>query len=212
MSAKVTNRYVHRVGRTARMGKVGEAVLFLMPSERAYLGNLEARGVQLRPLNVLPALDLLPPDTNQQVSACFRKRREPLPTQSLHWASLFVQNLDVQDVLHCPLSPDAAKPPSTLMAIWPCPFLSPQHNKHLDSCCVTCRAGMAKAWRHMGAHTRCRGTSWRQSARDRSLQSLATDAFRSSVRAYAAYPAAVKNIFHVKKLHIGHVAHSFALR
>ena len=48
--------------------------------------------------------------------------------------------------------------------------------------------------------------------RDRSLQSLATDAFRSSIRAYAAYPAAVKNIFHVKKLHIGHVAHSFALR
>lgn len=49
-------------------------------------------------------------------------------------------------------------------------------------------------------------------ARDRDLQSLATDAFRSSVRAYAAYPVAVKNVFHVKKLHIGHVAHSFALR
>lgn len=55
------------MGRTARMGKVGEAVLFLMPSEREYLKNLEARGVQLRPLNVLPALDLLPPDTTQQV-------------------------------------------------------------------------------------------------------------------------------------------------
>ena len=51
------------------LGKVGEAVLFLMPFERAYLGNLEAKGVQLRPLNVLPALDLLPPDTTQQVSA-----------------------------------------------------------------------------------------------------------------------------------------------
>ena len=51
------------------MGKVGEAVLFLMPSEREYLKNLEARGVQLRPLNVLPALELLPPDTSQQVIA-----------------------------------------------------------------------------------------------------------------------------------------------
>ena len=60
-------RYVHRVGRTARMGKVGEAVLFLMPSERGYLDNLETRGVQLRPLNVLPALDLLPVDSTQQV-------------------------------------------------------------------------------------------------------------------------------------------------
>ena len=65
----VLDRYVHRVGRTARMGKVGEAVLFLMPAERAYLGNLEARGVQLRPLNVLPAFELLPPDTTQQVTA-----------------------------------------------------------------------------------------------------------------------------------------------
>ena len=60
-------RYVHRVGRTARMGKVGEAMLFLMPSERGYLDNLETRGVQLRPLNVLPALDLLPADSTQQV-------------------------------------------------------------------------------------------------------------------------------------------------
>jgi hypothetical protein len=50
------------------MGKVGEAVLFLTPSERGYLGNLEARGVQLRPLNVLPALDLLPADSAQQVT------------------------------------------------------------------------------------------------------------------------------------------------
>ena len=73
MAFGALDRYVHRVGRTARMGKVGEAVLFLMPSERAYLGNLESRGVQLRPLNVLPALDLLPPDTTQQVIASLPK-------------------------------------------------------------------------------------------------------------------------------------------
>lgn len=34
---------------------------------------------------------------------------------------------------------------------------------------------------------------------------------RSFVRAYSTHPASVKSIFHVKKLHIGHVAHSFAL-
>jgi hypothetical protein len=44
------------------------------------------------------------------------------------------------------------------------------------------------------------------------LGSLASDAFRSSVRAYAAHPAALKDVFHVKRLHLGHVAHSFALR
>lgn len=47
---------------------------------------------------------------------------------------------------------------------------------------------------------------------DHALRSLADDAFRSSVRAYAAHPAALKDVFHVKKLHLGHVAHSFALR
>lgn len=45
-----------------------------------------------------------------------------------------------------------------------------------------------------------------------SLLSLAGQAFRSSVRAYAAYPSQMKRIFHVKKLHLGHLAYSFCLR
>jgi ATP-dependent RNA helicase DDX31/DBP7 len=32
------------------------------------------------------------------------------------------------------------------------------------------------------------------------------------VRAYAAHSAALKRFFHVKALHLGHVAHSFALQ
>eukprot|EP00884_Botryococcus_braunii_P014674 jgi/Botrbrau1/23207/Bobra.0041s0051.1 len=44
------------------------------------------------------------------------------------------------------------------------------------------------------------------------LEGLASQAFRSSVRAYAAYPSQMKNIFHVKKLHLGHLAYSFCLR
>ena len=41
---------------------------------------------------------------------------------------------------------------------------------------------------------------------------LAEDAFRSFTRAYAAHPSSIKDIFHVKQLHLGHMAHSFALR
>ena len=79
----VAVRYVHRVGRTARMGKVGEALLFLMPSEKAYLARLEARGVHPRPLNVLPALDLLPADTTQQVGlSCRGAGQSQLPHSS----------------------------------------------------------------------------------------------------------------------------------
>jgi len=36
-------------------------------------------------------------------------------------------------------------------------------------------------------------------------------AFQSFVRAYATYPVDLKQIFHVKNLHLGHVAKSFAL-
>lgn len=41
---------------------------------------------------------------------------------------------------------------------------------------------------------------------------LAEDAFRSFTRAYAAHPSSIKDVFHVKMLHLGHIAHSFALR
>ena len=41
---------------------------------------------------------------------------------------------------------------------------------------------------------------------DPGLKSRAEDAFRSHVRAVAAYPSALKHIFHVKRLHLGHVA------
>ncbi|KAJ2155682.1 ATP-dependent RNA helicase dbp7 [Coemansia sp. RSA 637] len=38
--------YLHRVGRTARLGRAGEAVLFLLPSETKYLDMLELKGLR----------------------------------------------------------------------------------------------------------------------------------------------------------------------
>ena len=37
-------------------------------------------------------------------------------------------------------------------------------------------------------------------------------AYQSFVRAYATYPSNLKHIFHIKNLHLGHLAKSFALR
>jgi ATP-dependent RNA helicase DDX31/DBP7 len=54
--------YVHRVGRTARMGQQGEALLFLLPSELPYVQLLQQHGMQLAQekagdlLRTLPAL------------------------------------------------------------------------------------------------------------------------------------------------------------
>lgn len=44
--------YVHRVGRTARLGKAGEARLFLLPSEMDYLPILKAQGMNIRSVTV----------------------------------------------------------------------------------------------------------------------------------------------------------------
>ena len=41
---------------------------------------------------------------------------------------------------------------------------------------------------------------------------MARQAFQSHLRAYATHPADEKHIFHVKNLHVGHLAKAFALR
>lgn len=46
-----TSDYVHRIGRTARRGAAGSAVLFLLPSEQLYLNLLSEHGLQLTPLS-----------------------------------------------------------------------------------------------------------------------------------------------------------------
>lgn len=44
------------------------------------------------------------------------------------------------------------------------------------------------------------------------MNKLAKDAFSSWARAYTAHRGELKQIFMVKKLHLGHVAKSFALK
>ncbi|KAM3576275.1 hypothetical protein VYU27_001807 [Nannochloropsis oceanica] len=48
--------YVHRVGRTARRGRKGHALLFLLPSEQGYLDVLKKRGINPSPLSLQQTL------------------------------------------------------------------------------------------------------------------------------------------------------------
>ncbi|CEP14869.1 hypothetical protein [Parasitella parasitica] len=122
--------YVHRVGRTARLGKAGEALLFLLPSEMDYL-------------DILKAQDLFP--------------------ESVTMETILKNIAEYQD--------DFQTPAQDLQNTMENYILS--NENHIM---------------------------------------MARKAFWSTCRAYATHPAAEKHIFHVKRLHLGHLAKSFALR
>ena len=130
-----TDTYVHRVGRTARMGQKGRSVIFLQRAESDYIGVLEERGMQVSEMGLVQVLAELNVDDDEAGG-------------------------------------NADMPPGL------------QLQKQLERLVQT----------------------------NAELHELAQQAFLSSVRAYGAYPKAMKPIFHLRKLHLGCVAQSFGLK
>ncbi|EFJ23182.1 hypothetical protein SELMODRAFT_103968 [Selaginella moellendorffii] len=54
------NTFVHRVGRTARIGRVGHSVVFLLPKEDTYVEFLRIRNVPVEERNKPEAMDIIP--------------------------------------------------------------------------------------------------------------------------------------------------------
>ncbi|GBG77810.1 hypothetical protein CBR_g25741 [Chara braunii] len=141
--------YVHRVGRTARLGQKGESVLFLMACELEYLKLLDCHNVTLSHLRVIDVFKTIPFSVQRSKhkrgkhGAGHKAAADP----EIHEGALWIQN----------------KLEGTV-------------------------ASKAK------------------------LQQLAVDAFTSFVRAYAVQKGTLSRIFHVKNLHLGHIAKSFALK
>ncbi|ONH97516.1 hypothetical protein PRUPE_7G194100 [Prunus persica] len=130
--------YVHRVGRTARLGERGDSLLFLQPIEMDYLKELAKHGVSLQEYPLLKVLDSFPLFGHKHV-------RKFLSIDSHPWV------MSLQKALEA-----FTEKPDT--------------------------------------------------------KTLAKNAFCSWVRAYTAHRGELKRIFMVKKLHLGHVAKSFALK
>eukprot|EP01104_Vermistella_antarctica_P000651 TRINITY_DN1079_c0_g1_i1.p1 TRINITY_DN1079_c0_g1~~TRINITY_DN1079_c0_g1_i1.p1 ORF type:complete len:406 (-),score=123.63 TRINITY_DN1079_c0_g1_i1:167-1384(-) len=133
--------YIHRVGRTARMGHAGKAILFLMPSEVEYIEMLKKRKVNVGEVNFLSIVQKFCPKSH-------RDKGEDEDGHALPYSALRAQT---------------------------------------------------RAEALVGADKE-------------GLGYLAKRAFGSYVRAYATHSTSTKHIFHIKKLHLGHIAKSFALR
>lgn len=130
--------YMHRAGRTARMGARGDALLFLLPSERAYVGKLEATGVHISEISSSAALAALYPLSDLSNA------------ENISYASRLVTSAIQESV--------------------------------------------------------------EQTMKDNEvLRQEAVAGFQAYCRAYATHAREVRHYFHVRNLHLGHVARAFGL-
>uniref|UniRef100_I3MAU3 ATP-dependent RNA helicase n=1 Tax=Ictidomys tridecemlineatus TaxID=43179 RepID=I3MAU3_ICTTR len=141
--------YIHRIGRTARIGCHGSSLLILAPSEAEYVNSLAAHKINISEVKMEDILSILTKDD------CFKGRKRN----------------------HVSLKSHAAGPQE-----------------------IRERATVLQTVFEDYVHSSERMVSW------------AKKALQSFIRAYAAYPRELKHIFHVRSLHLGHVAKSFGLR
>lgn len=150
--------YIHRAGRTARQEERGKSIIFLMPSERDYVHELEKHSLTIR---------------------------------SLRWAPLVER---IAGKVRLPSAEDASSSPVEAMV----------------------EEGGEQLVRETSLDTRKRMQHWlgQLQAAVRAKEELfgmAKNAFLSFVRAYATHPSTEKAIFHIKQLHLGHLAETFLL-
>ncbi|XP_051691319.2 ATP-dependent DNA helicase DDX31 [Oryctolagus cuniculus] len=139
--------YIHRVGRTARIGCHGSSLLILAPSEAEYVNSLASHKINVCEVKMEDILSVLTRDD------CFQGRGRGNQ------------------------KPHAGGPQET-----------------------RARATVLQTVFEDYVHSSERTVSW------------AKKALQSFIRAYATYPRELKHIFHVRSLHLGHVAKSFGLR
>nr|XP_004485291.3 LOW QUALITY PROTEIN: probable ATP-dependent RNA helicase DDX31 [Dasypus novemcinctus] len=139
--------YIHRIGRTARIGCHGSSLLILAPSEAEYVNSLASHKINISEIKMEDILSVLTRND------CFKGRQ---------WGNQ----------KSCAVGPQEIRKQATVLQTV---FEDYVHSSE-------------------------RRVSW------------AKKALQSFIRAYATYPRELKHIFHIRSLHLGHVAKSFGLR
>ncbi|KAF4789189.1 DEAD-box helicase 31 [Turdus rufiventris] len=139
--------YIHRIGRTARIGCRGSSLLVLAPSEAGYVSLLASHKINVSELKMEKVLASLMKDDRFKLHRPGKKKS-------------------------CGKNPQEVRERATV--------LQTKFENHVHSSEETVR--------------------W------------AKKALQSFLCAYTTYPKELKHIFHIKSLHLGHVAKSFGLR
>ncbi|NWS10072.1 DDX31 helicase, partial [Pachyramphus minor] len=139
--------YIHRIGRTARIGCHGNSLLVLAPSEAGYVSLLASHKINVSEMKMEKVLTSLMKDDRFKLHRPGRKKS-------------------------CGTNPQEVRERATV--------LQTKFENHVHSSEGTVR--------------------W------------AKKALQSFLCAYTTYPRNLKHIFHIKSLHLGHVAKSFGLR
>jgi ATP-dependent RNA helicase DeaD len=83
-----TESYVHRIGRTGRAGRTGDAILFISPRERKLLGNIEKATKQKIEEMGLPSTEVI---NNKRISRFKQNISDTLASEELSFFSQLIE-------------------------------------------------------------------------------------------------------------------------
>ncbi|XP_023098683.2 probable ATP-dependent RNA helicase DDX31 isoform X3 [Felis catus] len=183
--------YIHRIGRTARIGCRGSSLLILAPSEAEYVNSLASHKINVSEIHVEDILSVLTRD------GCLKgSRRGTQVLKGVHRHHQLVADVEFQV--------QTPRHETRRLLLWPRRTLAsacwPEKSRAAGPQEIRRRATVLQTVFEDYVHSSERRVSW------------AKKALQSFIRAYATYPRELKHIFHVRSLHLGHVAKSFGLR
>ncbi|MEY4767708.1 MAG: Cold-shock box protein, partial [Pseudomonadota bacterium] len=86
-----TESYIHRIGRTGRAGRTGDAILFVSPREKRLLNNIEIATKQKVEEMQLPSTELI---NNNRISRFKQRISDTLATEELSFYSQLIEQYE----------------------------------------------------------------------------------------------------------------------